>query len=70
MKKGDKYFIIATIVWIGLYVLGWVQEWAGVYEFGLPVTVFFIGSLFWVGLPYLIYRVVRYYKERKIKQMV
>lgn len=68
MKKGDKIFLIILTVWSSLYFVGWLQQWAGVYEddFEYDISTYIIGTLFWFGIPYLIYRFIRHRKEKKL----
>lgn len=63
MRKGDKIFAVISVVIISLYVFNGI-----VYPFYKSDTVLFFGGLvLYLGIPWIIYRSVLYYKERKLK---
>jgi hypothetical protein len=63
MKKGDKIFLSIVLVIIGLHVFNGI-----VYQFYKSDTVvYFGGMMFWIGIPWIIYRIISHFKTKKVK---
>ena len=69
MRKGDKIFLSVAIVFVFLYVIGGVLEDIGYGSVLTEPSIFFVGLVIWVGIPWGIYRGIVYYKAKKLKKI-
>lgn len=70
LRKGDKIFLIITLVIVGLYVFsGILNDFdSRLYYTPMDPREYFFGLIIVLGVPWIMYRVILHYKTRKQKK--